>query len=295
MDLLSIIFPIATGAFIGYCTNYIAIKMLFHPYKEMKFLGFALPFTPGVIPKNQPRIAKAVGKAVGENLLTDEDMADVLKGDAVKELVSGKITNAVYDREHTISEYLEKIDMDGCIPVMDRLTNFITDRIVDGVKRMDMETFLIQTVGASLKEKASGTMLTMFVNDSTIASIAAPVGKAAEEYIQDHGREIVTPIVQEEMQKIGESAVADILENADVTYDIFKNTIGNMYEKLVEEKAQEMFSHFDVSGMVEKKVAEMDVGQLEELVMSVMKHELQAVVNLGALLGAFIGALNILV
>ena len=37
-----------------------------------------------------------------------------------------------------------------------------------------------------------------------------------------------------------------------------------------------------------------DAGQLEELVMSVMKRELRAVVNLGALLGAVIGAVNIL-
>ena len=31
MDLLHILLPIALCALIGYCTNYIAIKMLFRP------------------------------------------------------------------------------------------------------------------------------------------------------------------------------------------------------------------------------------------------------------------------
>ena len=39
----------------------------------------------------------------------------------------------------------------------------------------------------------------------------------------------------------------------------------------------------------------MDPAQLEELVMSVMKRELQAVINLGAFLGAVIGVINILI
>ena len=39
----------------------------------------------------------------------------------------------------------------------------------------------------------------------------------------------------------------------------------------------------------------MEVEQLEELLMSIMKNELQAVINLGALLGAIIGVINIFI
>ena len=38
----------------------------------------------------------------------------------------------------------------------------------------------------------------------------------------------------------------------------------------------------------------MDVAEFERLVMSVMKHELGMIVNLGALIGLVIGALNLL-
>ena len=39
----------------------------------------------------------------------------------------------------------------------------------------------------------------------------------------------------------------------------------------------------------------MDVRELEDLVLSVMKNELQAVINLGALIGAVIGTVNIFI
>ena len=66
MNIVHIILPIAIGALIGYCTNYIAIKMLFHPRKEMRIGSWRLPFTPGVIPKNKERIASEVGAAVND-------------------------------------------------------------------------------------------------------------------------------------------------------------------------------------------------------------------------------------
>ena len=77
MEILKYIIPILVGALIGYCTNYIAIKMLFRPYTEKILFGIRLPFTPGVIPKNKPRMAAAVGKAVGENLFTGNDIARI--------------------------------------------------------------------------------------------------------------------------------------------------------------------------------------------------------------------------
>ena len=43
------------GAIIGYCTNYIAVKMLFYPRNEVKVCGHKVPFTPGAIPKGKPR------------------------------------------------------------------------------------------------------------------------------------------------------------------------------------------------------------------------------------------------
>ncbi len=60
------------GGIIGYLTNWIAIKMLFRPYEEKRIFGIKVPFTPGLIPKEKTRIAKSVGNAIGEHLLSSE-------------------------------------------------------------------------------------------------------------------------------------------------------------------------------------------------------------------------------
>ena len=73
----------AIGAVIGYCTNYIAVKMLFRPLKPVKIGNKTLPFTPGIIPKGQG-MARALGQAVGEHLLTKEDFEKMLLSKILK-------------------------------------------------------------------------------------------------------------------------------------------------------------------------------------------------------------------
>ena len=66
------------GAAIGYFTNYIAVKMMFRPLYPVKIGSRTLPFTPGIIPRGKSRLAKAIGEAVGKNLLTEESFAETL-------------------------------------------------------------------------------------------------------------------------------------------------------------------------------------------------------------------------
>ena len=66
---------ILAGALSGGLTNTVAIWMLFHPYEPPKLLRrWRLGFFQGAIPKNQPRLAAAIGKTVGDRLLTAEDL-----------------------------------------------------------------------------------------------------------------------------------------------------------------------------------------------------------------------------
>ena len=51
----------------------------------------------------------------------------------------------------------------------------------------------------------------------------------------------------------------------------------------------------DVCAVVEEKINAMDVKELEKLVLSVMKKELNAIVNLGALIGLILGVVMIFV
>jgi uncharacterized membrane protein YheB (UPF0754 family) len=60
------------GGVIGYFTNDIAIRMLFRPYKALYVGDRRVPFTPGLIPRNQERLAKRISDTIMGSLLTPE-------------------------------------------------------------------------------------------------------------------------------------------------------------------------------------------------------------------------------
>jgi uncharacterized membrane protein YheB (UPF0754 family) len=82
LDLASLwiyVAPPVAGAIIGYFTNDIAIKMLFRPYKAIYFGKRQLPFTPGLIPRNQERLAKRVADTIMGSLLTPSELQNLAR------------------------------------------------------------------------------------------------------------------------------------------------------------------------------------------------------------------------
>ncbi|AFZ14642.1 protein of unknown function DUF445 [Crinalium epipsammum PCC 9333] len=83
--------PPVAGAVIGYFTNDIAIKMLFRPYRAIYFAGRKLPFTPGLIPSNQERLAKRISDTIMGSLLTPEELQKLARRLLQTERVQGAI------------------------------------------------------------------------------------------------------------------------------------------------------------------------------------------------------------
>src|SRR5256712_1447941 len=73
---------IFVGALSGGITNAVAVWMLFHPYEPRGVGRFKLQ---GAIPKNKARLAKSIGKTVGQRLLTEEALARRLTAPGVRE------------------------------------------------------------------------------------------------------------------------------------------------------------------------------------------------------------------
>jgi len=71
--------PPVLGGIIGYFTNDIAIKMLFRPYRAIYIAGRRVPFTPGLIPRNQERLAKNISDTIMGSLLTPEELQNLAR------------------------------------------------------------------------------------------------------------------------------------------------------------------------------------------------------------------------
>ncbi|MGK7873944.1 MAG: DUF445 domain-containing protein [Xenococcaceae cyanobacterium] len=83
--------PPLAGGIIGYFTNDLAIKMLFRPYKPIYLGKRRLPFTPGLIPHNQERLAKRIADTIMNSLLTPEELQNLARRLLHTERVQGAI------------------------------------------------------------------------------------------------------------------------------------------------------------------------------------------------------------
>lgn len=94
MEFKLILIPLI-GALIGYITNYIAIKMLFRPYKPIYIFGFKLPFTPGIIPKERKYIIESIANIVVQQIFTEEKIQKFLKNLNYERVLEEKVDNFI--------------------------------------------------------------------------------------------------------------------------------------------------------------------------------------------------------
>ena len=254
MEYLKIIIPILVGALIGYCTNYIAIKMLFRPQKPIYVFGKKLPFTPGVIPKNKSRIAAAVGKAVGQNLFTNQDIVNAITESGLKNNLSEKIMDTAFNTDSSIKDYIDKYyskksgenddliqtelskevdydasDYDDVIieetdydKIKNKVSDVITLKILGAFEKIDLNAMVSQIASKTLSEKVKGTMMEMFLNESTVSAMSAPIGNSIAEYIKNHGEEIIYPLVDTEVDSFMEKPVSENLEELGLDTNILE-------------------------------------------------------------------------
>ncbi|NJL89491.1 MAG: DUF445 domain-containing protein [Coleofasciculaceae cyanobacterium SM2_1_6] len=71
--------PPLAGTIIGYFTNDLAIKMLFRPYKPIYLGKYKLPFTPGLIPGSQERLALRISDTIMGALLTPSELEGIAR------------------------------------------------------------------------------------------------------------------------------------------------------------------------------------------------------------------------
>lgn len=113
------------SAFIGWFTNWIAIKMLFHPKNPIKILGITIQ---GIFPKRQQQFAQKLGVLVATELLHFDDIASKLKDPKQLESITP------YIEEH-IDTFL-RVKLHEKLPVV---SMFIGDSTISKLKEGMME------------------------------------------------------------------------------------------------------------------------------------------------------------
>lgn len=102
-----------------------ALKLLFHPRKPRKILGFTLQ---GVFPKRQPQIAESLGRIVGQELLSFTDIESTITH---PENVSKMLPLVEEHVDHFLRHKLKK-----SMPVIGM---FIGDKTIEQLKSVFMQ------------------------------------------------------------------------------------------------------------------------------------------------------------
>lgn len=96
--------------------------------------------------------------------------------------------------------------------------------------------------------------------------------------------------MREELNSVTSKTVDEIFSK-----EKCEKIISAAYDKIVSKAIDGLLKDLDISAVVEAKINAMDMHELETLCMSVMKKELNAVVNLGAIIGFVLGIINIFI
>lgn len=93
MEIKFIIIPIIS-ALIGWFTNFLAIKMIFRPYKPIiiPFIGLKLQ---GIIPKRRLEIARNLGVIIEEQLLSIKDLTPYIENNAKERSFINKLASII--------------------------------------------------------------------------------------------------------------------------------------------------------------------------------------------------------
>ena len=273
------------GAIIGYVTNWIAVKMLFRPRKEVRVFGKRLPFTPGVIPRGQARLAKAVGNVVETQLLTPEYMGEKLLSEESEKEFKSHIQAWVEEQKqsedtlHSAAVKIveeEKVD-DFAASVEEDLTDFLSEKVI----AMEPGKLIVDKVVQEAQRKLADSMFGMMLGGSFIEKIAGQIQEGIDAYIAENARGYI------------EKEVVAASEELQAIYD--PEFLWRLYKRIIEEKLPALLSSLKLSAVVEERINAMKVEEVEELVLSIMSKELGAIVNLGAVIGLILGLVNVLI
>ncbi len=106
---VQLLIPVLVGTIHGYFAAWLAVRMLFRPRRPLKILGITI-FPQGMIPRNRARLAKAIGKAVGDELVSQETVLEEL---FEKDFLRNKIESVVnsYSEDILTKSYPSLLDV----------------------------------------------------------------------------------------------------------------------------------------------------------------------------------------
>jgi len=162
------------AALIGWFTNYLAVKMLFHPRKPINLILFKLQ---GIFPKRQSDLAEKLGDLVATELFSSDDIVSIIKDQQDKSGIVEKI-------ESKIDEVIT-VKLPEAIPML----------------AMVMNPELVSLVKQAFLKELDGVLESVMQKLSTQIDSGLNVKELVREKVQDFSSEKLEKVIFSIMKK----------------------------------------------------------------------------------------------
>jgi uncharacterized membrane-anchored protein YjiN (DUF445 family) len=270
---------VSLGGLVGFATNWLAIKMLFHP--RVRMLGVQ-----GVVPRRRKELARSVGQTLEAHLISGARMHRLL-------VDSGALTAAL-DR---VSSHLPRL-------LEDEQANELLVREAARTIHESAASFLEGARGR-LREMAAGNLMAMAGGTGagmTVARVAGPVaGGVAGVLVAGLVKSgmldgLVDRVIDGMAEQMRDDATVDDVARevvaalpAQAERLLAQEGIRQRLGKVLEAMAEELVGRVDVARLVEVELLARDEGELEEIIDRVAANELGFVQVAGGGLGMIAG------
>jgi uncharacterized membrane protein YheB (UPF0754 family) len=271
-------FAVSIGGLVGFATNWIAIKMLFHP--RVKVFGWQ-----GVVPKRREELARSVGRMLEEHLISGDRMHRLL-------VESGAVDEAI----DKLADHLPQLMADDTA----------REIIAREVERTMDETIqkVMSKAKASLKDSARSTVNALLAGGGAAAMFSrlGPLGAALAGGLTAGGVKtgLLNPLVDKVVDKLaedlaGHEAMREVADGfvdslPERTRDVLADErVRAKLRDLIGETAEELVNAIDVAGLVEREILARDEGELEALIDDVAANEMSFIQIAGGGLGMVAG------
>lgn len=296
--MLNIILAPVLGGIIGYITNDLAIKMLFHPHRPVYIGKWHVPFTPGLIPSQKQRIAKSLGNVISSQLLD----AQTIREEALSENTRKKMRDGLVKLlEKQASDERKLRERIGAHVPAEKIEEY-EKKLVDGASDMIMDKLRASGIGAeitaqisqALQAKLGGLGLSLLLRGNALEGIEQAITNMINTKIEEKGPEMIRSKLNAMEKDLMDKRICDLTEAHMGRIDLLADAVMELYEGLMVNHLEGMLAAAGIDKIIENKIASFDAAQLEKLIFGIMKKELKAIVYLGAVLGFLMGFINLI-
>jgi uncharacterized membrane protein YheB (UPF0754 family) len=185
MKLLIAIGIVVVATIHGYGAAWLAIWMLFHPYKSVKLLGITI-WPQGMIPRHREKLAQSIGNAVGNELVSQQTVFDALFETSffqrkVEDFV-GNYTNELLGRVYP--SFIDALPAQARAPILDTISA--------------LQYRLAEYIAEMLKSEETGQAIENFVDKQVDELLECRF----EEMVSDKSLSRVLRFIEEQLQRL---------------------------------------------------------------------------------------------